>query len=275
MTRCPDVVDVEISNFTKKKKRQLPFPDVTLQDGKSTVVVDAETETKKRVTGPDDQLQKPTKKARERESKNSNSEGARPVNRLVAPPTPWSSIMAWRTLMAMVMAALLATSSCLAQDALPDLPDVPEMPAIGTTVNSRLDRRRLLHGGVPTGGMPAIGTTSESLYSMGRRSLQQYPGINMPGPFLAGGWSDVSVDERFQDLVNVFNYASLVVPSLNANASTKGGTLQLCEAKSQVVAGMNYFMSLSPDCAGGDDRKNVTVYQSLDGQYEITEMSGF
>ena len=196
-------------------------------------------------------------------------------NRSVAPPTPWSSIMAWRTLMAMVMAALLATSSCLAQDALPDLPDVPEMPAIGTTVNSRLDRRRLLHGGVPTGGMPAIGTTSESLYSMGRRSLQQYPGINMPGPFLAGGWSDVSVDERFQDLVNVFNYASLVVPSLNANASTKGGTLQLCEAKSQVVAGMNYFLSLSPDCAGGNDRKNVTVYQSLDGQYEITEMSGF
>merc|ERR1711970_1547886 len=106
------------------------------------------------------------------------------------------------------MAALLATSSCLAQDALPDLPDVPEMPAIGTTVNSRLDRRRLLHGGVPTGGMPAIGTTSESLYSMGRRSLQQYPGINMPGPFLAGGWSDVSVDERFQDLVNVFNYVA-------------------------------------------------------------------
>merc|ERR1712224_1144308 len=106
-------------------------------------------------------------------------------NTSVAPPTPWSSIMAWRTLMAMVMAALLATSSCLAQDALPDLPDVPEMPAIGTTVNSRLDRRRLLHGGVPTGGMPAIGTTSESLYSMGRRSLQQYPGINMPGPFLA------------------------------------------------------------------------------------------
>merc|ERR1711908_60416 len=88
-------------------------------------------------------------------------------NTSVAPPTQWSSIMAWRTLMAMVMAALLATSSCLAQDALPDLPDVPEMPAIGTTVNSRLDRRRLLHGGVPTGGMPAIGTTSESLYSMG------------------------------------------------------------------------------------------------------------
>ena len=58
-TRCPDLVDVEISNFTKqKKKRQLPFPDVTLQDGKSTVVVDAETETKKRVTGPDDQRQK-------------------------------------------------------------------------------------------------------------------------------------------------------------------------------------------------------------------------
>merc|ERR1711967_73521 len=205
------------------------------------------------------------------------------------PPDP-SSIMAWRTLMAVmaVMAALLATSSCLAQDELlktpeleekntekPDLLDIPEMPAIGTTVNSRLDRRRLLHGGVPTGEMPAIGTTSNSLYSMGRRSLQQYPGSAMPGPFLAGGWSEVSVDERFQDLVNVFNYASLVVPSLNANASTKGGTLQLCEAKSQVVAGMNYFMSLSPDCAGGDDRKNVTVYQSLDGQYEITEMSGF
>merc|ERR1712087_894833 len=72
-------------------------------------------------------------------------------NTSVAPPTPWSSIMAWRTLMAMVMAALLATSSCLAQDALPDLPDVPEMPAIGTT--------------------------SESLYSMGRRSLQQYPAV--------------------------------------------------------------------------------------------------
>merc|ERR1712070_11988 len=179
------------------------------------------------------------------------------------PPDP-SSIMAWRTLMAVmaVMAALLATSSCLAQDELlktpeleekntekPDLPDIPEIPAIGTTSNS--------------------------LYSMGRRSLQQYPGSAMPGPFLAGGWSEVSVDERFQDLVNVFNYASLVVPSLNANASTKGGTLQLCEAKSQVVAGMNYFLSLSPDCAGGYDRKNVTVYQSLDGQYEITEMSGF
>merc|ERR1712058_208484 len=73
-------------------------------------------------------------------------------NTSVAPPTPWSSIMAWRTLMAMVMAALLATSSCLAQDALPDLPDVPEMPAIGTTVNSRLDRRRLRGREVPGPG---------------------------------------------------------------------------------------------------------------------------
>ena len=66
-----------------------------------------------------------------------------------------------------------------------------------------------------------------------------------------------------------------LAPSGIKGASAKGGTLQLCEAKSQVVAGMNYFMSLSPDCAGGYDRKNVTVYQSLDGQYEITEMSGF
>ena len=71
MTRCGRRGNFQF--YTKKKKRQLPFPDVTLQDGKSTVVVDAETETKKRVTGPDDQLQKPTKKAKERESKNSNS----------------------------------------------------------------------------------------------------------------------------------------------------------------------------------------------------------
>ena len=261
------MVDVEISNF--QRDSQLPIPDVTLQDGKSTVVVDAETERKKRVTGHDDQ--------RKTERAKTGTAKARGLYTGRWPHDP-SSIMAWRTLMpvmAMAVTALLATSSCLAQDAIPDLPDVPEMPAIGTTVNSRLDRRRLLHGGRPTGGMPPIGTTSESLYSMGRRSLQQYPGSAMPGPFLAGGWSDVSVDERFQDLVNVFNYASLVVPSLNANASTKGGTLQLCEAKSQVVAGMNYFLSLSPDCAGGYDRKNVTVYQSLDGQYEITEMSGF
>ena len=78
-----------------KKKRQLPFPDVTLQDGKSTVVVDAETETKKRVTGPDDQLQKPTKKARERESKNSNSAATRRW-----PPRPrgqasWRGVPSW------------------------------------------------------------------------------------------------------------------------------------------------------------------------------------
>merc|ERR1711924_218365 len=46
------------------------------------------------------------------------------------------------------------------------------------------------------------------------RSLQQLvmPEM-MPGPMLAGGWSDVSVDDRFQDLVNVFNYASLVSPA--------------------------------------------------------------
>merc|ERR1711887_498705 len=59
-------------------------------------------------------------------------------NTSVAPPTPWSSIMAWRTLMAMVMAALLATSSCLAQDALPDLPDVP---GPGQRVQLRVARR--------------------------------------------------------------------------------------------------------------------------------------
>jgi hypothetical protein len=29
------------------------------------------------------------------------------------------------------------------------------------------------------------------------------------------------------------------------------GTMEICAAQSQVVAGMNYFFSLSPDCAQG------------------------
>jgi len=93
---------------------------------------------------------------------------------------------------------------------------------------------------------------------------------------LAGGWSDVSVDDRFQDLVNVFNYASLVLPQLNSNGmSSPNPSLQLCEARSQVVAGMNYFLSLSPDCTdAAQEPKNITIYQSLDGQFEITSFSG-
>merc|ERR1712144_7459 len=109
------------------------------------------------------------------------------------------------------------------------------------------------------------------------RSLQQLvmPEM-MPGPMFAGGWSDVSVDDRFQDLVNVFNYASLVLPQLNSNGmSSPNPSLQLCEARSQVVAGMNYFLSLSPDCTdAAQEPKNITIYQSLDGQFEITSFSG-
>merc|ERR1739848_808532 len=108
------------------------------------------------------------------------------------------------------------------------------------------------------------------------RSLQQLvmPEM-MPGPMLAGGWSDVSVDDRFQDLVNVFNYASLVLPQLNSNGmSSPNPSLQLCYARSQVGAGMNYFLSLSPDCTDAAQEPKNIIYQSLDGQFEITSFSG-
>ncbi|QDZ23591.1 hypothetical protein HOP50_11g61300 [Chloropicon primus] len=127
------------------------------------------------------------------------------------------------------------------------------------------------------GAIAAVGSLGSSIYG-GRRALQQFPSqpALMPGPFLAGGWSEVSADQDFQTLVNVFNYATLVMPELNANAKSPGGTMELCEARSQVVAGMNYFLSLSPDCADPNVQpKNITVYQSLDGQYEITALAGF
>lgn len=96
----------------------------------------------------------------------------------------------------------------------------------------------------------------------------------MPGPFVAGGWSDVDADESFQTLVNVFNYATMVLPGLNANDMSKGGTYQLCSAKQQVVAGMHYLLSLSRDCGNAAVAPtNITVYRSLDGQFEITDMA--
>merc|ERR1719399_2360702 len=96
-----------------------------------------------------------------------------------------------------------------------------------------------------------------------RRRLAQ---LLMPGPFVAG--------ESFQTLVNVFNYATMVLPGLNANDMSKGGTYQLCSAKQQVVAGMNYLLSLSRDCGNAAVAPtNITVYRSLDGQFEITDMA--
>lgn len=145
-----------------------------------------------------------------------------------------------------------------------DLP--PAMLAPGTMGQSIVGRR-LLQADLPP-AMLAPGTVGQSV--IGRRLAQ----LLMPGPFVAGGWSDVDADESFQTLVKVFNYATMVLPGLNANDMSKGGTYQLCSAKQQVVAGTNYLLSLSRDCGNAAAAPtNITVYRSLDGQFEITDMA--
>merc|ERR1712087_105882 len=138
-----------------------------------------------------------------------------------------------------VLLALLSSSAAHS-----GIPTVTTIGSLGQTV---FGGRRLLQANPPPAVL-APGTVGQSI--IGRKLAQ----LLMPGPFIAGGWADVDADESFQTLVNVFNYATMVLPGLNANDMSKGGTYQLCSAKQQVVAGMNYLLS-------------------LDGQFEITDMA--
>ncbi len=63
--------------------------------------------------------------------------------------------------------------------------------------------------------------------------------------------------------------------TLEAEDSGNATALQICSARQQVVAGMNYFLSFSTNCADPDlVRTNVTIWRMLDGTMNVTDLTG-
>merc|ERR1711933_63129 len=93
--------------------------------------------------------------------------------------------------------------------------------------------------------------------------------VSVSGVFIAGGWSDIEITNP--ELLPVFNFAVEELPELFANnlvqnmTQPNNETLEICSAQEQVVAGMNFFLSFSPNCTDSDIiRQNVTIFRSLD-----------
>mmetsp|Transcript_11767 Transcript_11767/g.33193 ORF Transcript_11767/g.33193 Transcript_11767/m.33193 type:complete len:139 (-) Transcript_11767:50-466(-) len=104
--------------------------------------------------------------------------------------------------------------------------------------------------------------------------------VSVSGVFIAGGWSDIEITNP--ELLPVFNFAVEELPELFANnlvqnmTQANNETLEICSAQEQVVAGMNFFLSFSPNCTDSDIiRQNVTIFRSLDGLYNITDFTDF
>merc|ERR1711933_548782 len=104
--------------------------------------------------------------------------------------------------------------------------------------------------------------------------------VSVSGVFIAGGWSDIDITNP--ELLPVFDFAVEELPELFANnlvqnmTQANNETLEICSAQEQVVAGMNFFLSFSPNCTDSDIiRQNVTIFRSLDGQYNITDFTDF
>merc|ERR1712193_501450 len=118
--------------------------------------------------------------------------------------------------------------------------------------------------------------------------------VSVSGVFIAGGWSDIDITNP--ELYDIFDFAVNELPELYANnmfqnmtlselmngnwvqnmTQPNNETLEICSAQEQVVAGMNFFLSFSPNCTDSDIiRQNVTIFRSLDGLYNITDFTDF
>eukprot|EP00212_Chloropicon_laureae_P009057 CAMPEP_0197499178 /NCGR_PEP_ID=MMETSP1311-20131121/60887_1 /TAXON_ID=464262 /ORGANISM="Genus nov. species nov., Strain RCC856" /LENGTH=104 /DNA_ID=CAMNT_0043044921 /DNA_START=312 /DNA_END=627 /DNA_ORIENTATION=- len=63
--------------------------------------------------------------------------------------------------------------------------------------------------------------------------------------------------------------------TLEAESDANATALQICAARQQVVAGMNYFLSFSTNCSDPDlIRTNVTIWRMLDGTMNVTDFTG-
>ena len=83
---------------------------------------------------------------------------------------------------------------------------------------------------------------------------------------MPGGWSSVSVDDR-----RVAAVAKHAVSVQAAEAKEKLTLLAIQEARRQVVAGMNYRLTLRVDRNGKEQFASAMVWVKLDGTYELTE----
>lgn len=85
-----------------------------------------------------------------------------------------------------------------------------------------------------------------------------------PDQAIVGGYSESPVDDA--DVVKAAEFA--VSEKSKAGVSFKLTSVKT--AKSQVVAGMNYQMSLVVDEAGTEKTVNVVVYRDLKGAMSLT-----
>merc|ERR1712193_114554 len=96
--------------------------------------------------------------------------------------------------------------------------------------------------------------------------------VSVSGVFIAGGWSDIEItNPEFEDIykfaVDDLPYLSKTNNLVQNMTQSNNETLELCSAQEQVVAGMNFFLSFSPNCTDSNIiRQNVTIFRSLDGQ---------
>ena len=80
------------------------------------------------------------------------------------------------------------------------------------------------------------------------------------GKMMAGGWSEVEIDQTTEDAV------AFVLSRMNTSAELK----RIMQAKRQVVKGMNYDITFELD---NDSVWNAVVHQNLSGEFSIIESS--
>jgi hypothetical protein len=83
---------------------------------------------------------------------------------------------------------------------------------------------------------------------------------------MPGGWSSVSVDDG-----KIVAAAKHAVSAQAAEANEKLTLLEIKKAHQQVVAGMNYRLTLRVERNGKKQSASAVVWLKLDGTYKLTE----
>ena len=85
---------------------------------------------------------------------------------------------------------------------------------------------------------------------------------------LMGGWSETEVDNP-----EVLKATKFAVAERSGDMNMVIELVEILNAEQQVVAGMNYLMTLKVKEDGEEKTVLAKVWRKLDGEYELTEWS--
>ena len=92
--------------------------------------------------------------------------------------------------------------------------------------------------------------------------------VSATTPIIPGGFKEI--DTGLPEVASAFTFVKSSFMGLGADGTHGMDGLEVCTSASQVVAGINYYLSFSEDCSDASKtRHTMVVYQDLQGKYTL------